>query len=162
MKIEFGCGETPTKPGFLTCDIRDLPGIDFVCVAWDIDRHVAEDSVEEIFSRHFFEHLTFQQGQKLMGTWYRILQIGGICEIMVPNMDYHIQQWLNPRNNKDFAHACAGFWGWQRGTFDDTWDIHKSGYNYDSLARLMSVMGFREIHRLDDGQGIHLHVTAIK
>lgn len=162
MKIEFGCGETPTKPGFLTCDIRDLPGIDFVCVAWDIDRHVGEDSVEEIFSRHFFEHLTFQQGQRLMGTWYRILQIGGVCEIMVPNMDYHIQQWLNPKNNKDFAHACAGFWGWQRGTFDDTWDIHKSGYNYDSLARLMAVTGFREIRRLDDGQGIHLHVTALK
>ena len=162
MKIEFGCGETPTKPGFLTCDIRDLPGIDFVCVAWDIDQHVAAESVEEIFSRHFFEHLTFQQGQRLMQTWYHILQVGGVCEIMVPNMDYHIQQWLNPRNNKDFGHACAGFWGWQRGTFDDTWDIHKSGYNYDSLARLMSVTGFREIRRLDDGQGIHLHVTALK
>ena len=30
MKIEFGCGETPTKEGFKTCDIRNVPGVDFV------------------------------------------------------------------------------------------------------------------------------------
>jgi predicted SAM-dependent methyltransferase len=162
MKIEFGCGETPTKPGYLTCDIRDLPGIDFVCVAWEIDQHVQPGTVAEIFSRHFFEHLTFQQGERLMSVWYDILQPDGICEIMVPNMDYHIQQWLHPKNAKDFNHACAGFWGWQRGTFDDTWDIHKSGYNHQSLSKVMMMAGFRNIQRLDDGRGIHLHLTGIK
>ncbi len=40
MKIEFGCGKTPTKEGFMTCDIRDVPGVDFACPAWDIDKHV--------------------------------------------------------------------------------------------------------------------------
>lgn len=53
MKIEFGCGDNPTKPGFKTCDIRDISGIDFVCPAWDIDKLVEENSVDEIFSRHF-------------------------------------------------------------------------------------------------------------
>ena len=31
MKIEFGCGETP-KEGFKTCDIRNVSGVDFVCL----------------------------------------------------------------------------------------------------------------------------------
>ena len=26
MQLEFGCGETPTRPGYSTSDIRDLPG----------------------------------------------------------------------------------------------------------------------------------------
>ena len=33
MKLEFGCGETPTYPDYKTCDIRHLPGIDYVCPA---------------------------------------------------------------------------------------------------------------------------------
>ena len=53
MKIEFGCGNRPTKQGFKTCDIRDVPGVDFVCPAWDIDLHVPTNSLDEIFSRHF-------------------------------------------------------------------------------------------------------------
>ena len=55
LNIEFGCGENPTKENFKTCDIRNLPGVDFVCPAWDIDQHVKENSVDEIFSRHFFQ-----------------------------------------------------------------------------------------------------------
>ena len=66
MKIEFGCGETPTKEGFMTCDIRDVPGVDFACPAWDIDKHVESNTVTDIFSRHFFEHLTFKQGEYLL------------------------------------------------------------------------------------------------
>ena len=53
MKIEFGCGETPRHPEFKTCDVRDVPGVDFVCPAWEIDKKVAENTVDEIFSRHF-------------------------------------------------------------------------------------------------------------
>ena len=66
MKIEFGCGATPTKTDFKTCDIRNLPGIDFVCPAWEISNHVQLNTVDEIFSRHFLEHLTFIQANKLV------------------------------------------------------------------------------------------------
>ena len=40
MQLEFGCGETPTRPGYSTSDIRDLPGIDYVCPAWEINKHI--------------------------------------------------------------------------------------------------------------------------
>ena len=45
MKIEFGCGETPRHPEFKTCDVRDVPGVDFVCPAWEIDKKVAENTL---------------------------------------------------------------------------------------------------------------------
>ena len=50
--------------GFKTCDIRNVPGVDFVCPAWEIERHVELNTVDEIFSRHFFEHPTFRPKAK--------------------------------------------------------------------------------------------------
>ena len=162
MKIEFGCGGKPTKEGFKTCDIRNLPGIDFVCPSWEIDKHVENNSVDEIFSRHFFEHLTFMQGEKQLEVWYNILKPNGVCEMMLPNMTYHIQQWINRSNEREINHAMAGFWGWQRGTFDDVWDVHKSGYDEELLTRLVEKKGFVNIQSLAKPKSKHLHLRFYK
>ena len=163
MKIEFGCGETPTKKGFKTCDIRNVPGVDFVCTAWDIDKHVQENSVDEIFSRHFFEHLTFKQGATVLKKWHKILKPGGKCEMMLPNMTFHIDQWVNKRyEGKNLRHAKAGFWGWQRGELDDTWDIHKSGYDRELLTIAVEQKGFVRIKSLMPDDNKHLHLEFYK
>lgn len=162
MKLEFGCGETPTKEGFKTCDIRNLPGVDYVCPAWEIDRLVAENSVDEIFSRHFFEHLTFSQGEIMLDKWRKILKSGGMCEMMLPNMTFHIQQWIERKTEREIRHAKAGFWGWQRGEFDDTWDVHKSGYDKQLLTSLISEKGFINIQSLAKPMSKHLHLKFYK
>jgi len=163
MKIEFGCGETPTKKGFKTCDIRNVPGVDFVCTAWDIDKHVQENTVDEIFSRHFFEHLTFKQGATVLKKWHKILKPGGKCEMMLPNMTFHIDQWVNKRyEGKNLRHAKAGFWGWQRGELDDTWDIHKSGYDRELLTLAVEQKGFVRIKSLMPDDNKHLHLEFYK
>jgi predicted SAM-dependent methyltransferase len=160
MKIEFGCGEKPTKKEFKTCDLRNLPLVDFVCPAWDIDKHVPHSSVEEIFSRHFFEHLTFSEGKKVLSVWFDILQPSGVMEMMLPNMDFHINQWLN---NKDLDHARAGFWGWQRESDQgEVWDIHKSGYNFNHLSNLLQELKFVNIVSLKKQSSPHLHIKCQK
>ena len=73
MKIEFGCGETPNYPDYKTCDIRHLPGIDYVCPAYEIDLHIPFNTVTHIFSRHFIEHLTFEQGERWLKACLNIL-----------------------------------------------------------------------------------------
>jgi len=159
MKIEFGCGETPRHPEFKSCDVRDVPGVDFVCPAWEIDKQVADNTVEEIFSRHFFEHLTFQQGDFVLSKWYKILKVGGRMEMILPNLDYHVKQWVN---KTDLKFALAGFYGWQRGEFEDTWDTHKSGYNFDTLYTLLRSHKFDKITRLKTTKGKHLHIACFK
>ncbi len=162
MKIEFGSGEKPTKKGFKTCDIRNVPGVDFVCPAWDIDKLVEENTVQEIFSRHFFEHLTFNQGEKVLEVWHKILVPGGKCEMMLPNMTFHIEQWKRRKNDKEIKHAMAGFWGWQRGEFDDVWDVHKSGYDKELLTDLVKSKCFNNIQSLDKPTSPHLHLEFYK
>lgn len=162
MKIEFGGGEKPRRPEFKQCDIRQLPNIDYVCAAWDIDKHIEENTVDEIFSRHFFEHLTFLQGEKVLESWYKILKVNGKCEIILPNMSFHINQWISRNSDEEFDHAKAGFWGWQRGKFLDSWDIHKSGYDFNSLSTLLKNKNFKNIVSLKNIESPHLHVICQK
>jgi len=146
LEIEFGCGETPTREGCKTVDIRDLPGVDYVCNAWEIDSIVEKDTVDYIYSRHFFEHLTFSQGVKTLAAWKNILKPEGQIEMIIPNMSFHITQWLS---RSDFQWAKEGFWGKQREGDTETWDIHKSGYDQKSLNALLIEEGFTNIRFLD-------------
>lgn len=160
MKLEFGCGESPTKAGYKSCDIRSLPNIDFVCPAWEITSLVPEESVECVYSRHFFEHLTFKQGELFLRALFEILIPDGQVEMVLPNMNFHVLQYVMRRNA---AYARGGFWGWQRGALDDTWDVHKSGYNYTELNYTVSVAGFEKFKRASGHTfSKHLHVTFNK
>jgi len=159
MNIEFGCGANPTRKDYRTCDVRALPGIDYVCPAWNIDQLVDAGTVDVIFSRHFFEHLTFPQGKLVLSVWHKILSDTGTVEMMIPDMDYHIWQW---QNNKNMDHARAGFWGWQRQVDDgEIWDIHKSGYNFDTMQELVAEMGYRNCVRIKAPRK-HLYVRFEK
>ena len=167
VKIEFGCGETLT-PGFVGCDIRKLPGVEYVCNSWEIRNYVEDNSVEEIYSRHFMEHLTFTEVEETMKAWYYILTARGKLRIIVPDMDFHIKQWqnpnrettINPNGMTDLEWACAGFWGHQRETEEGlVWDIHKSGWNFDLLNTYLKWFGFTNIKRVNDLPK-NLHVVA--
>ena len=157
MKIEFGCGETPTKEKFKTCDIRNLPNVDFVCPAWEIINYVDPESVDEIYSRHFFEHLTFAQGERVLEVWRKILKPGGRVEMMLPNMKLHVQQWLDGDSR-----AARNIYGHQRGDFLDVWDVHKSGYDSQSLNALAIKKNFKYFKSLRSEKNKHLHVEFYK
>ncbi len=169
LRLDFGCGEA-VRPGFLGVDIRPNPGVSFVCNAWEIADRVGPGSVVEIYSRHFLEHLTFPQAHMTVRAWAEILAPDGRLVLLVPDIRYHIGQFLEgdpgkpAEANADWTvrqHAVAGFWGWQRQADTRLWDVHKSGYDEDSLRDLLLEHGFGNVRRVEDDPW-HLHVTATK
>lgn len=168
-RLDFGCGEN-AKPGFIGVDIRPNPGVEYVCNSWEIVHYVGAASVAEIYSRHFLEHLTFPQARSTLNAWRSILMPKGKLEILVPDIRYHIGQYLddNPKEpaeaNSDWTvreHAVAGFWGWQREADEQLWDVHKSGYDETSLRELLLEFGFDHVTRVSN-KPWHLHMTATK
>jgi predicted SAM-dependent methyltransferase len=160
VKLEIGAGEAAgNNPDWKYSDVRAVPGVDFVCNAWDIDEHVEDNVVEKIYSRHFFEHVTFRQGEVVLEKWLKIMKPGGVCEMMLPNMDFHVKQYISGSKPE---HCRAGFWGWQRGEFEEVWDVHKSGYNVKSLSALVKSKGFVNYKSLRSTSDKHLHVTFEK
>jgi predicted SAM-dependent methyltransferase len=170
MKFEFGCGETQT-PGYVSVDVRKLPGIDYVCNAWEIGKYCDDEIASFITSRHFLEHLTFHQASETLKAWWTLLEQGGKVEIIVPNMIFHIRQWMDP-NRRTLKSptsemtiqewAISGFWGKQRETEKgDLWDVHKSGYDFNLLYDMLTEHGYTNVERVHSAPK-NLHVTAMK
>lgn len=177
MKVELGSGHNPTRQGYKTQDVRDLPGVDYVCDACDIDKLIEPETVKVFYSRHFFEHLTYAQSTDLLKKCLTLLEKQGRMEIVMPDMDFHARQWLdksrwgqvNPNGLTNYEWAVRGFWGGQRNTetmndFEATtelWDTHKSGHCFESLASLMHSTGYKEIQRVRSHPK-NLHVIGVK
>ena len=158
VRLDVGCGAR-VRAGYVGVDVRPLPGVAVVCKAWAIVRHVAAHGAEEVYSRHFFEHLTFAEGRRTLAAFRRVLRPGGTLGIVVPDLRYHLAQ-LMQRNadapseaNARWSareHALAGFWGWQRDADGTYWDVHKSGYDAAMLGQALARAGFADIARLPD------------
>jgi radical SAM superfamily enzyme YgiQ (UPF0313 family)/predicted SAM-dependent methyltransferase len=171
-RLYVGCGEDE-RPGYIGCDVRRLSTVAVVCPAWEVSRHLVE--VEEVFSRHLLEHLTFAEAEAALRDWLCALKLDGELHLVVPDMDAHVRQWQraswaephwrNPRS--DARYAAAGFWGWQReasGRPPDRlacWDVHKSGYDADSLAFFLNRLGYWGVRCWTAGK-YHLVAKATK
>ncbi len=138
--VEVGSGDQP-RLGYIHCDVRPLPGIDYVCKAWAIP--FQPESIDEIYSRHMLEHLTHKDAIRTLKHWLCLLKVGGHIDINVPDLGKHIEQlyldgyspYVEGITNKN--HAMAGFYGWQ----NNEYDIHKWGYTFETLSECLHGIG---------------------
>ena len=94
LKLDLGCGKHP-KEGFVGVDARDF-GQEIVCDlrgTWKWD----DNSVDEVYSSHFLEHLTAPERIHFANELYRVLKPGGKAEIITPH-------WAASRAYGDLTH----------------------------------------------------------
>jgi len=170
MKLEIGCGKKE-RIGYLTCDIRDLPNVDYVCSADNLP--FEENEIDEIYSRHVVEHFTLKEFLKVLEEWNRVLKVGGEVHIICPNMLWHLEQILKG-NHSSFYTKKSGendrYWGYGSlfGWQQDEYDVHKFGYYYELLRDILEDLGFGAVENLTNSRiGLenepwHLEVRAKK
>jgi len=168
MKLHVGCG-TKIKEGYKHLDLVKRKHIDFVCPVWEIP--VANDSFEEIYSRHLFEHLTPKEADATLEEWYRVLQTNGIVHMLLPNLEFHCRQlsmtglseYFLKRNRKvtNFEHALKSIYGWLEKEDYSPYMKHNWGYTQESIAKLLAQYNFRDIF-FDVSEPANLNVKARK
>ena len=96
MKIDFGCGPNK-KEGFIGVD--SLPFDGKVDIVMDIREPWpwADDSVEEVHSSHFIEHLDAGERIEFFNKLGRVLKQGATATIIVPH-------WSSGRAYGDLTH----------------------------------------------------------
>ena len=57
LRLDLGCGQCP-RVGFYSLDQLGIEGVDAVCDLNEPLHLIPDDSVEYIYSRHAFEHIT--------------------------------------------------------------------------------------------------------
>lgn len=94
VAVELGCG--PNKAaGVIGIDLLPLPGVDIVHNMEEGLTFIADNSVDEISSSHFLEHIV--NFEPLMKEIHRVLKPGGIHKVTVPHFS-------NPHYYSDFTH----------------------------------------------------------
>lgn len=140
-KIHLGCGDN-IMPGWINVDMLDDPNI----LKFDLRNKMPfeDNSIDFFFCEHFFEHLSREEGLKLLKDIYRCLKPGGVSRIVVPDLEMLLKNYINNnitayhKLNLYFRNRCEMV---NVGTFVNTWG-HKYMYDTEELLQIHKEAGF--------------------
>ena len=154
LRLNIGCGKAKL-PGWVNIDIR--PGADLVV---DIRKALPfkQDTVDLIYCEHVLEHLTYNEGQRVLKDFQRCLKQTGIVRIAMPDLDYIIEKYNKDWKDQDWLtwpqysyvetkgrmiNMCFRSWG------------HKYLYNEEDLRNELIGAGFQETKRCTRNESDH-------
>jgi glycosyltransferase involved in cell wall biosynthesis/predicted SAM-dependent methyltransferase len=122
LKINLGCGPT-IIPGWINLDREPKEDAHF----WDATLGIPSEanSISLVYSEHFIEHLSLEEGTKLLSECVRVLCPGGVMRLSTPDLRVLIQAyegsaldyWLDvgwrPRTVCDLVNEGMRAWGHQ-------------------------------------------------
>lgn len=131
------CANTRQLDGYKHHDIQALPGIDYVCDLFDIEKHV-EGKFSEVQLTHALEHFPTADTQKVLGLLSRLLEDDGKLYIEVPNFAWHAELVMKGRERDAVYYAFGGQL--------NEWDFHKTGFTPMILEEELLKAGFTNIN----------------
>ncbi len=113
--------------------------------------------VDIIIASHFLEHLDREEGNKFLKDCLRVLKIGGIIRLTVPDTDLIIEKYRTGLIS-EYKDVNIGVEKAQLQN-DDTQSLyelllagHKTIYGFDSLSKLLSNVGFDKVQEMEFGK----------
>lgn len=148
IMLNLGAGERERRiPGFTNVDIRTLPNVDIVAAVDKLDMF-GDNSVDLIYSAHVLEHFGRNETERVLGEWHRVLKLGGILRLAVPDFEKVVELYLK---TKDLKLLLGHLVGGQ----DYPGNLHRMVFDFELLSELLSGVGFVSIRRYDWRQTIH-------
>lgn len=143
-RLHLGCGDH-ILANWANVDLIGFPGV----VPWNLTAPlpVAADSIDYIFSEHFLEHISFEEGQRHLADCYTALRPGGVLRISTPDLHELVDayeagatdRWADvdwhPQTPCQLLNEAMHAWG------------HLFVYDYGELSLQMQRAGFRQVER---------------
>jgi predicted SAM-dependent methyltransferase len=151
IKLDLGCGSL-NRPGFYGIDINPIADLQ-----WDIRNGLPfpNNSVSEIRSDHFFEHLDMIEVIKVFQECYRILLKGGILDFTVPHFDPFLEAYIKgdleflidkiydiPTGQEEIYSTCFDRISWLLLRSGE----HRTIFDKKSLLAKLNLAGFNNIN----------------
>ena len=143
MKLHIGCGEK-FLPGWKHLNARKFPHVDYVTDKLDRLDMFADNSVEEIYACHILEHFprATMIRRAVLHEWHRVLQLGGILRIAVPDFEAVVAEYLSSQNLELVMGLLYGGQNYE-------YNFHYQTYDFKRLSNLLTQAGFSDIKRYD-------------
>jgi len=124
---------------------------------------------DEVRSRHVLEHFTSWEAPELLKEWLRILKVGGIIRVKVPNLDWAMRTILAHEDGEKVSRDDLWYaWGVLYGTQEfkhaaNPGMIHRNGYTARVLKNLFEQVGGTDKLTISlDKNNTELEALAIK
>ena len=142
-KLHLGCGNIHLN-GFCNVDILPTIAVDVIS---DISKlsNFKNCSIELIYACHVLEHFSHDESIKVLKRWFEVLKPGGELRISVPDIDRIVK--IYSKNWQHFQTPGNTPWiGLLYGGQTDSYDFHKTGFNFCWMKYLLEGMGFINVH----------------
>ena len=147
VKLHWGCGSTKL-PGWTNIDGWKSPATDLVT---DLRESIplSNNSTSFIFTEHVLEHVTIEEGAKVLKEFYRILNTNGVARIVVPDLELCCEAFIKgelswfKKVGIPAQSSTAGM-GFNSIFYNHS---HRYIYDYDSLVIMLKEAGFKKISK---------------
>lgn len=159
LRIHLGCG-ADIRPGWVNLDLVVPSGIaspdanaDTHVISYDLRQGMplTENSCAAIYSSHFFEHLEYRYGLRLLHDCFHALKTGGILRLCMPNYRVCFEAYL--RHDREFfrlidyglaepeSRLLGDYMTYSLYQFGE----HKCFYDEERFLALLTRIGFRAV-----------------
>ena len=138
-KLHLGCGKLKL-PNFVNIDVSS--NCADLCLNMNNLYPIDNNSIMEIYCCHVLEHIRRRHLVSLLLEWNRVLKIGGLLRLSVPDFEKVIKVYLN---NKDLSEIIGFLNGGQK----DDFDIHFVNFDINIITLLLEACGFENIRKYD-------------
>jgi len=140
MKLHIGCGKKYIS-GYKHLDVIDFDHIDFVCDTRKLTM-IEDESVSEIYACHILEHVERDQVLDVLHEWNRVLKVGGVLRVAVPDFEAVVAEYQENKNLMSFQGLLYG-----GQTYD--YNFHHVAFDAIALERFLVNAGFVDATHYD-------------
>jgi len=142
--------------GWICVDV--IEGADILCDVQENSLPFEDNTVDCIYCSHMLEHVWPHKVSFVLKQFYRVLKPGAPIRLVVPNIDWFIDQYLLDRDNPILLQQLSHAW------FDPRCDNkgqlieyrHRTGFNWCTLKQYVEQAGFSSIRRRKPNESLSI------
>lgn len=109
-------------------------------------------SVDYVYTSHFLEHILLSDAQNVLKEIYRVLKIGGVARIIVPDLKHYIKEYL--KNSTENPHKAGDIFMKAMNVHPGQRDPHLWMYDAASMSGHLKNAGFLKINICEFKKGL--------
>jgi predicted SAM-dependent methyltransferase len=137
VNLHLGCGSIE-HPKFINIDARPAPHIHYIRAIENLSLF-KNNSADLIYACHCLEHFSHTQTLRTLTEWHRVLKVGGVLRLSVPDFDLLLKIYA------EFQCDLEPIMGLMMGGQDYPFNFHKTIFNTQSLTKALLKVGFQDI-----------------
>ena len=136
--VHIGCGKT-NSPEFINVDARPLAHVHIVTDDITSLPDFNTGTVDLVYMCHILEHIKRKDLKKVLSEMKKVLKVGGVLRLSVPDLDKLIEVYnASGKNVSSISHQLMG-------GQDHEYNIHYSVFNHQRLTKLLKEVGFQKV-----------------